>query len=141
MGINTSIRNPTGQSFAGLGFAVPSNTAQRYLSQLVAGEAIQHPQLGIAGPIELDQVTANELGVTETRGLYMSTVVPDGAAARAGLQEGDVVIEINGQPTNTFEQLATAIDSANVGDDIEIVLIRNGEQMTVTATLQPWDLS
>ena len=141
VGINTSIRNPTGQSFAGLGFAVPSNTAQRYLSQLVAGEAIQHPQLGIAGPIELDQVTANELGVTETRGLYMSTVVPDGAAARAGLQEGDVVIEINGQPTNTFEQLATAIDSANVGDDIEIVLIRNGEQMTVTATLQPWDLS
>lgn len=71
----------------------------------------------------------------------MSTVVPDGAAARAGIQEGDVVIEINGQPTNTFEQLATAIDRANVGDDIEIVLIRNGEQMTVTATLQPWDLS
>ncbi|MGE3962177.1 MAG: S1C family serine protease [Dehalococcoidia bacterium] len=141
IGINTSIRNPTGQSFAGLGFAVPSNTATRYLSQLIAGESIQHPQLGIAGPIELDQVTAAELGVSETRGLYMTTVVPEGPAARAGLQEGDVVIEINGRDTFTFEHLASAIDSAEVGDDIEIVVMRGGEEVTLTATLQPWDLS
>ncbi len=141
IGINTSIRNPMGQAFAGLGFAVPSNTAQRYLSQLVAGEAIQHPQLGIAGPIELDQVTANELGVTETRGLYLNTVVPEGAADRAGLQTGDIIVQINGEPTYTFEQLATAIDSADVGDELEIVVIRDGERVTLTATLQPWDIS
>src|SRR5690606_18882146 len=105
IGINTSIRNPTGTAFAGLGFAVPSNTATRYLPQLIAGEAIQHPQLGIAGPVELDEVSAVELGVTQTRGLYLTTVVPEGAAARAGILAGDVVIEINGETTHTFEQL------------------------------------
>lgn len=141
IGINTSIRNPTGQSFAGLGFAVPSNTASRYLPQLIAGEAIQHPQLGIAGPVELDEVSAAELGVTRTRGLYLTTVVPEGAASRAGVLSGDVIIEINGAPTNTFEQLATAIDQAEVGSDLEIIVVRGTEEVTVTATLQPWDLS
>lgn len=141
VGINTSIRNPTGQSFAGLGFAVPSNTASRYLPQLISGEAIQHPQLGIAGPIELDEVAATEVGVPETRGLYITTVVPQGAAARAGLVEGDIIVEINGQQTYTFEQLASAIDSADVGEEIELRVIRNSEEMTMTATLEPWDLS
>jgi S1-C subfamily serine protease len=141
IGINTSIRNPTGQSFAGLGFAVPVNTASRYLPQLIAGEDIQHPQLGIAGPVELDEVSAVELGVDLTRGLYLTTVVAEGAAARAGILAGDVIIEINGEATHTFEQLASAIDRAEVGAELEIVLVRNGEEMTVTATLQPWDLS
>lgn len=141
IGINTSIRNPSGQSFAGLGFAVPSNTAQRYLPQLIAGEAIQHPQLGIAGPVKLDEVTAAELGVTATRGLYLTTVVPEGAASRAGLLAGDVVVEINGSPTFTFEQLASAIDRAEVGSEIEIVVVRGEERLTLRATLQPWDLS
>ncbi len=141
VGINTSIRNPTGQSFAGLGFAVPSNTAKRYLPQLVAGETIQHPQLGIAGPVELDEVSAAGLGVERTRGLYLTTVVPEGAADRAGILQGDVVIQINGEPTNTFEQLASAIDRADVGTELEIVVVRDGTEMTLTATLQPWDLS
>ena len=141
IGINTSIRNPTGQSFAGLGFAVPSNTAARYLPQLIAGEDIQHPQLGIAGPVELDEVSSVELGVGLTRGLYLTTVVAEGAAARAGILAGDVIIEINGEATHTFEPLASAIDRAEVGADLDIVLVRNGVEMTVTATLQPWDLS
>lgn len=141
IGINTSIRNPTGQSFAGLGFAVPSNTATRYLPQLIAGETIQHPQLGIAGPVELDEVAAAELGLSQTRGLYLTTVVPEGAAARAGLSEGDVVIEIDGEQTYNFEELASAIDRAEVGEEIEIVVIRDGEELSLTATLEPWDLS
>lgn len=141
VGINTSIRNPTGQTFAGLGFAVPSNTAARYLPQLIAGEAIQHPQLGIAGPVELDEVAATELGTTQTRGLYMTTVVPEGAAARAGIVEGDVIVKINGETTHTFEDLASAIDSADVGEEMEIVVMRGDQEVTLTATLQPWDLS
>lgn len=141
IGINTSIRNPTGQSFAGLGFAVPSNTATRYLPQLVAGETIQHPQLGIAGPVELDEVAAVELDVSQTRGLYLTTVVPEGAADRAGISEGDVVIEIGGQQTYSFEQLASAIDRAEVGEEIEIVVVRDGEEIAITVMLQPWDLS
>ena len=140
VGINTSIRNPQGQSFAGLGF-VPSNTAKRYLSQLVAGETIEHPQLGVGGPLRLDEVTAVEVGVTVTRGLYITTIIPGGAAERAGMMPGDVLVEVNGQRTYNFEELARAIESASVGDEVELVLIRDGVEMTLTAELMPWSVS
>lgn len=141
IGINTSIRNPQGQSFAGLGFAVPSNTAARYLPQLIAGETIRHPQLGVSGPVRLDEVVAAELGVVETQGLYLMSITPGGAASQAGMMPGDVMLELNGQQTRSFEELARAIENASVGDEVEILLSRNGEQMTVTAVLQPWESS
>lgn len=141
VGINTSIRNPEGQSFAGLGFAVPSNTAARYLPQLIAGEEILHPQLGVAGPVKLDEVSAAELGLSVTRGLYMTTIAPQGAAERAGMRAGDVLIEVNGFQTHTFEDLARAIDSADVGDEVEVVLLREGQELRLRVTLQPWSVS
>jgi S1-C subfamily serine protease len=141
IGVNTSIRNPQGQTFAGLGFAVPSNTATRYLSQMVAGETIQHPQLGVGGPVRLDEVTAAELGVEQTRGLYITTIIPNGAAARAGMQPGDIIVELNGQRTHSFEELARAIESASVGDEVELVFIRGGVEQRLTVTLLPWSVS
>lgn len=141
VGINTSIRNPQGQSFAGLGFAVPSNTAKRYLTQLVAGEDIEHPQLGVGGPVRLDEVSAAELGVEATRGLYIGTVLPGGTADLAGMRPGDVLVELNGLQTHSFEELARAIDGAAVGDTVELVILRDGERMTLTAELLPWSVS
>lgn len=141
VGINTSIRNPQGQSFAGLGFAVPSNTAKRHLGQLIAGETIEHAQLGVGGPVRLDEVSAPELGVTETRGLYLTTILPGGAAQLAGMMPGDILVELNGQQTYTFEQLARVVESASVGETIEAVLIRDGERMTLMVELLPWSVS
>ena len=141
IGINTSIRNPQGQSFAGLGFAVPSNTAVRYMPQLLAGEEILHPQLGVAGPVKLDEVSAAELGISTTRGLYITTIAPQGAAERAGMQPGDVLIQVNGFPTHSFEDLARAIESAEVGDEVEVVLLREGQELRLPVTLQPWTVS
>jgi S1-C subfamily serine protease len=140
IGINTSIENPDGQVFVGLGFAVPSNTAVAFLPQLLAGEDIQHPQLGV-GIEELDAVNAAGFGVSATSGLYVTSVTPSSAAERAGVRTGDVIRSVNGQSTTSFVDLARAIDTAAVGDFVTIILERSGEEMALTATLQPWDLS
>ncbi|MEX2372175.1 MAG: trypsin-like peptidase domain-containing protein [Dehalococcoidia bacterium] len=140
IGINTSIENPYSRSFAGLGFAVPANTAKRFLPQMLAGETVGHAQLGIANPLRLDEVEAGRLGISVERGLYLQRIVAGGAAERAGLQVGDVLVELNGHAVHTFEDLARAIDSAEVGAEVSLVVWRNGDEIDLTAALQPWDL-
>ena len=139
IGINTSIENPEGRVFAGLGFAVPANTAERFLPQMLAGEEIQHAQLGVTLQA-LDEVVADELGVPETRGLYVTGVTTGSAAERAGIQAGDVILAVNEEETHAFVQLGQAIDTADVGDEVTVLVSRDGQEQTVTAVLQPWDL-
>jgi len=151
IGINASIENPTGQRvFVGVGFAIPSNIAQRYLPDMIAGKSITHSQLGVAG-ITLNAINAKEAGVQPTKGVYITSVTNGGAAERAGLRAaaagnpsgalppgGDVVTAIDGKPVNTIEQLARTIDGYNVGDRVKMNVVRDGRPLELTATLQEW---
>lgn len=151
IGINTSIENPNGRFFIGLGFAIPSNTALRFLPDLIAGRTIKHPQLGVS-VLALDEVIAKDLGLGVSRGVYVTSVQPASAAARAGIiaaqasrtaqagHGGDVIVSLDGQTVASFEDLARAIDRAEVGKNVTIVVVRSGQQQTLTATLQLWDL-
>ncbi|TAJ19637.1 MAG: trypsin-like serine protease [Dehalococcoidia bacterium] len=152
VGVNSSIENPSGRFFVGLGYAIPSNTAQRFLPAMIQGKDIQHPQLGVS-VAPLDEVVAANLGLTVTRGVYVTSVTPSGAAARAGIvaasrgtnaqtagRGGDVITAVGGQPVRNFEELARAIDKNEVGAKVQIDLVRNGQPMSVTAELQLWDL-
>lgn len=140
VGINTSIENPEGRVFAGIGFAVPANTATRFLPQMIAGEDIQHPQLGVATE-DLDEVEATRLGTDVSRGLHVRTVVPGSAAERAGVRPGDVIVSVNGQATRGFVDLARAIDTAGVGGEVAIIVSRAGQEVALSATLQSWDVN
>ncbi len=140
IGINTSIENPEGRVFAGIGFAVPANTAQRFLPQMLAGEDIQHPQLGVS-TVALDEVEAGQLGVSVNRGLYVTTVTPGSAAERSGIRVGDIIRTANGEAIRSFVDLIRAIDDAEVGEEIAITVSRGGEEVGMTAILQPWDLN
>ncbi|PKN81122.1 MAG: 2-alkenal reductase [Chloroflexi bacterium HGW-Chloroflexi-9] len=147
VGVNTSIENPNGRFFVGLGFAVPSNTVLRFLPAMIAGETIEHPQLGVSVQA-LDDVNAATFGVSTSRGLYVLQVTAGSAAERAGVlpgstgsgQGGDVILAINGEAMESFEALARAIDRAEVGDVMSLRVRRGAEEMTLEATLQPWDL-
>ena len=150
IGINTAVENPTGQRvFVGVGFAVPSNTAQRFLPAMLAGETVRHPQLGISG-VALDLVLAADAGVDVTSGVYLTSVGRGTAADLAGLvaasvpdggqlaQGGDVVVAIDGEQVATVQRLASIIDSHDVGDTVTLTIVRAGERLEVTAELQEW---
>ncbi len=150
IGINTALENPYGQRvFVGVGYAVPSNTAQRFIPRMIAGEEIEHPQLGIAG-IALNALTAEDAGVEVERGVYITHVVPDSAADRAGLtaastadgsgldRGGDVITAIGGVEVQDVPELARIIDSHEVGDPVTLTVVRDGEPITVEAVLRAW---
>ena len=150
IGINTALENPYGQRvFVGVGYAVPSNTAQRFIPRMIAGEEIEHPQLGIAG-IALNALTAEDAGVEVERGVYVTHVVPDSAADRAGLtaastpdgsgldRGGDVITAIDGVEVQDVQELARIIDSHEVGAQVTLTVVRDGESIVVKAVLRAW---
>jgi S1-C subfamily serine protease len=150
VGINTSIENPTGQRvFVGVGFAVSSNTAQRFLPDMIAGNPISHPQLGVTGA-NLNAINAEQAGVDIDQGVYITTVSPGSAADEAGIRPaeeqtsaelppgGDVVTKIDGKEVSTIEELAKLVDQYNVGDQVTLTVWRDGAEIELTATLQEW---
>lgn len=152
--INTAIENPTGANvFIGIGFAIPVNTAKDVLPQLLAGETVTHPRLGIAGRT-LTEGLAQTLDLSVDRGVYVVEVDPSGAAAQAGVQGaegapsdslsvppgGDVIVRIDDTETETFEELADYIESKRVGDTVALHVVRDGEELTLQAQLQEWEL-
>jgi S1-C subfamily serine protease len=137
------VENPAGNTFLGVGYAVPIDTPKRFLSQLISGETIRHPRLGIAGQT-LSANEADDLGVA--LGVTVLTVDDGSAAGDAGLRgssdgDGDVIVAIDGQPMKTFEALADYIDSKQVGDEVTLSVRRDGEDIELTATLEAWDSS
>ncbi len=151
IGITTAVENPIGQSFfVGVGYAVPSNTVERYVPRMIAGSEIAHPQLGIEG-VTLNAILAADAGVGATRGVYVTRVVPGSAADRAGLagasqpdgegdlaRGGDVITGFEGAEVTSMRQLARLIDAREVGDRVTLTVLRDGRVISVVATLRIW---
>ena len=151
IGITTAVENPLGQSFfVGVGYAVPSNTVERYIPRMIAGSEIAHPQLGIEG-VTLDAILAADAGVGATRGVYVTRVVSGSAADRAGLagasqpdgegdlaRGGDVITGFEGAEVTSMRQLARLIDAREVGDRVALTVLRDGRVISVVATLRIW---
>jgi S1-C subfamily serine protease len=143
IGINTAIENPGGNGFVGIAYAVPIDTPKRFLSQLVAGDEVEHPRLGISGR-ELTPDAAASLGVPQ--GIAVLSVDNGSGADEAGLVgaqngSGDVIVEIDGVAMASFEDLADYVDSKSVGDEVTLTVHRDGEQIELTAELRSWDSS
>jgi len=143
IGINTAIETNGTGGFVGVAYAVPINTPKRFLEQLVAGETIEHPRLGISGQA-LSPEEADDRGVPY--GVAVLAVENGSAADDAGLigapdGSGDVIVEIDGEPMRTFEDLADYIDSREVGDQVTLSVQRGDERVEITATLKSWDSS
>ena len=144
IGINTAIETGTlGASATGIGFAVSSNTAKSVLPDLVAGNKIVRPWLGISGAT-LTQSLAERLGVSIERGVYVVSVVEGSPAEEAGLTGagtdeeaagGDVITAVDGQAVTSIEELSSNISSRKVGDTVTLKVFRDGEEMEVQVTL------
>ena len=156
VGINSLLENPTGQGVnVGIAFAVSINTAKRSLDDLTAGNSISHPWLGIAGR-ELTPALAKDLGVSATQGVYVVTVAQNSPADRAGLRPalqseeavqddsslppgGDVILAVDGTEVTDVDELAGYLDGQKrAGDTVTLDVLRDGQEMTVEATLAEW---
>ena len=126
IGINSAIRpgdNSNGN--VGIGFAVPIDIAAKSAAAIVKGEEIQIGYLGVS----MGDATGNQSGAV------VQEVTPDSPAARAGLQAGDVVVSIDGKAVQDRSELVAAIRGHKPGDKVTLVVVRGGNETTITATL------
>lgn len=133
IGINTMISSMTG-SYVGYSFAVPSNNARKIIQDIMEFGNVQRGVLGIEGG-ELNNATSKELGVKETEGFYISKVVKNSGAEKAGLQKGDIVIKLDNQTVGTFAELSGYINTKRPNDVINVTLIRADKKLVLPVTL------
>lgn len=136
IGINTAII----QNAQGLGFAIPVNSARDIAEELIAKGKVDHPYLGIqmAGITpELKQELSRQknLNVNTEEGIVIIDVVPDSPAARARLQSGDVIQEIEGKSITKADEVQQAVAKTEVGDKLALGLLRNEKQLELEVTV------
>ncbi len=140
IGVNTAIYSPSG-AYAGVGFAVPIDTVNRIVPQLIQYKKVIRPGLGIQ-PAE--DYLAREIGV---EGVLVVDVDPKGAAAKAGFLPtrydedgnvvlGDIIVAIDSQPVRSNDDLYKILDNHEVGDEVQVEVVRGGRRRMVTVKLQ-----
>lgn len=133
IGINTAILSQTG-SYAGYGFAVPVDVVHKVVDDLINYGEVQKAFIG-ADVIELDLEKADRSGISIDRGVVLSHVSPDGAAAKGGLREGDIITEINGRPVTSRGGFDEQISYFTPGDKIEVSYQRGNQPMKTSVRL------
>ena len=133
VGINTAIMTQTGAS-QGVGFAVSFEQTITSADQLIEQGFVRHPLLGIAGR-DVTPELADELDLPASRGAVIEEVQPDTGAADEDLRPGDVIVEFDGEPLATMDQLVAEVRRLAPGDDVDLVIIREGERLEKSVTL------
>jgi S1-C subfamily serine protease len=113
----------------GLGFAIPIDVVYERAERLAAGESIETALLGVELPTD---VQASD---DDAPGAYIGVVTPGSGADQAGLESGDEVVAINGESVRDFGELSTQIVNKLPGDTVELTVERDGDTLTLTATL------
>lgn len=148
IGINTMILSSVGQS-AGIGFAIPINTAKAVLNDLVTMGRVRRPALGVL-TIPISPELADQMGLAADYGLLIVSVVPGGAADRAGLRGGnepaylgntrialggDLIVAIDGQKVTDQQDLSDVMNNHRAGDKVHITFYRGKRKMDVDVVL------
>jgi serine protease Do len=133
IGIATAIASPTGGS-VGIGFAIPSNTARKIYTELVAKGRVSRGWLGVSIQ-PLTQDLATSFGAKDTKGVLISDVVPDSPAGRAGVKPGDIVLEFDGKKTEAPADLQRAVALTSPGHDAAVKVWRDQAERTLTVKI------
>jgi S1-C subfamily serine protease len=144
IGINTAIYSPSGAS-AGIGFAVPVDTLNRVVPQLIRDGQYLRPTLGIEVDDSLNERLKRQLGVT---GVVVLRVAPGSGADRAGMLgattsrdgeivPGDIILSIDENPVESVGKLLARLDQYQVGDTVRVTVSRKGSRLTLDVALQP----
>lgn len=145
IGINTAIRGDA----MGIGFAIPIDRAKAIALQLERGQKVAHPFIGIGmedlTPEFARQINSNPnspIRIPEIKGVLVARVVPDSPAASAGLRLGDAIVQIDGQPVNTSEELLNIVEASRIGQVLQFKIQRGEQTQQVSIrTIQLQDAS
>jgi putative serine protease PepD len=122
LGLNDQIQTQSGSS-AGVGFAVPSNTAARIANAIIAGHPVKHPYVGV------------ELNGNSTGGAQVSSVQSSSPAAQSGMKSGDVITAVAGKPITSTEGFIATVDGYAPGQKVTMTVTRGGQSKQLTVTL------
>jgi S1-C subfamily serine protease len=143
IGINTAIYSPSGAN-AGIGFAVPVDTVNRVVPQLISHGKYTRPVIGIGIDEDINQRMTS---ILQIKGVVILRVPPGSAAAAAGLEgvvttqdgtiiPGDIITAIEGKPVGSVSELAARLDDFRVGDKVNLTVTRDGKRRKVQVVLQ-----
>jgi serine protease Do len=132
VGINTAIASRNGGN-NGLGFAIPADVARVVMDRIIENGRVDRGWLGVSMD-RLDPQTAYELGISG--GVVVAQVLPDSPASEAGLQQGDIIVSLNGRATENVTRLGNAIMLAPPGERANIEFIRGENRRTTSAVMQ-----
>lgn len=133
IGINTAILAPGGGNI-GIGFAIPSNIVKNLSQQLIEYGEVKRGQLGIKGT-ELTADIAKAFNIDAQRGAFVSEVLPNSAAAKAGIKAGDIIVSVEGKPIQSFAELRVKVGTTAPGKTVKLGLLRNGKAQTASVVL------
>src|ERR1051326_2554384 len=134
IGINTAIYSETGGSVC-IGFSIPSNAARNVIAQLKSSGKISRGWLGV----RIQQVSADiaeTMGLDKPRGALIAGMTEGGPAAKAGLQNGDVVLTFDGKPVADNRALPRMVADAQVGKTVPMEVLRKGQKRNISVTVQ-----
>jgi serine protease Do len=130
IGVNSAIYSPTGGS-VGIGFAIPASVAKPITDQLMRGGAVERGFVGL-GLRTFDADRWEAFGQPrDFKGAYIESVTPDGPSARAGVEEGDLLVGVNGRPVANGTEATRAVGSARPGETIRLEVIRDGRRRII----------
>jgi putative serine protease PepD len=111
----------------GVGFAIPIDEARSVAEEIIRTGRATHPSIG---------VSAQTVSGQDREGALVRTVAPGSGAARAGLQQGDLIVKVDGEDVRSVDELILAVRSNKIGDTVEVDYVRNGRTRTVSVVLQ-----
>lgn len=133
IGINNRLISPVGAN-VGINFAIPADAAIPVVNALKSGGSPKRGYLGIQiAPVDEDLAAA--LGLSKDRGEFVQSVTPDGAANKAGVKAGDVILKVNGRDVTPEQTLSFIVANTTPGQRIPLDLIRDGKPMTINAVV------
>jgi serine protease Do len=139
IGINAAIASGTG-NYVGYSFAIPSNIVKKVADDFMKYGKIKRGYLGIQYK-EIDDQFAKDNDLAQVRGVYVQKVTEGGAAEKAGVKKGDVLLQVQGMPVNSSSELQELITQHGPGDKITVVVDRQGKSMELPLTLQDETMS
>jgi S1-C subfamily serine protease len=134
IGINVAYLPPGQTGAVNIGFAIPSVTAVSVADQIIATGKAVHAYLGV-GTQPVTPQLQEQFGLSRSSGLMIAEVAPNSPASQAGLQQGDIILKVDGQDVTDSAALAAQIRNMQPGDQVKLVIDRKGTEQTINVTL------